>query len=665
MRRFIWMALICLGLHIPGTFHAIAKDAQPVADTAQSPPRVLFVGVDPNADHVAPYHRTGPAATRYPDLMKERTPAFESFLKEHFESVRVVFGDQYEPKMSDRFDVTVFDTLPPYLEASGNDKNTKKFRLPTDFSRPAIMIGDVAPFIIGRNGWGMRLDHLCTCLDAHAHGMRLEHDVFRTPHRVNVSLQDLPIADSYKIYPSGSQLGETMPMWRVQTEGYTDETGMLIGTVSQDLSDSPDGEVISGGKNMKGPTAMAIGRQGSILHWGFAASPTHMTDEAKLAFVNSIHYIRKFEGHLAFAPETHVSTRDSLDFILYQLTDQGAAAWKAYTAKSANDREEAKQKILARKRNGEQLSDMDRIALTWAVPTWDQTDALERFPEDLRNEFGQDISRYIDYYTKNRPYLYSEPGVRFGPLQVDEDAKALGVGNEEIALLEKCVELLQTDPTDQRALRLLRRYTNESFDQPDDWKAWLDLNRELLFFSEHAGFKFLIDINQARSRQRGVGSPAAISPDAMPATNVVAETAIPTPAQPITFQASIVKAPTAADSSHRLVVKFSILKDWHMYSSVPPGEPYVPATIEMDLSESIEVVGDWEMSDAKPSNDNFQVTIWENECVFTRKLRLLEYAKTNVPLKPTTLKLRLTYQACNDQQCMRPVAKNIQLTLPQ
>ncbi len=92
-------------------------------------------------------------------------------------------------------------------------------------------------------------------------------------------------------------------MWRVQTEGYQDGSRQLIGLVSDfnGFLDSPDTEVLSSGVNTKGPSSVAIGRHGNFLQWGFAASPTWMTDEAKLVFVNAIHYIAKFDGQAPVA----------------------------------------------------------------------------------------------------------------------------------------------------------------------------------------------------------------------------------------------------------------------------------------------------------------------------------------------------------------------------
>jgi len=57
-------------------------------------------------------------------------------------------------------DVTVFDARPPVLETRQVDDMARKIRLPDDFTAPALFVGEVAPFTLGRFGAGLKLDHL-------------------------------------------------------------------------------------------------------------------------------------------------------------------------------------------------------------------------------------------------------------------------------------------------------------------------------------------------------------------------------------------------------------------------------------------------------------------------------------------------------------------------
>ena len=96
---------------------------------------------------------------------------------------------------------------------------------------------------------------------------------------------------------------DSLPMWRVQKEGYMSKRGIRVGMVSRPggFEDSPEAEIISGGVSGKTWDAVAIGRHGNFLHWGFAASPDDMTEEARDVFANAVVYIAGFAGQTPVA----------------------------------------------------------------------------------------------------------------------------------------------------------------------------------------------------------------------------------------------------------------------------------------------------------------------------------------------------------------------------
>ena len=71
------------------------------------------------------------------------------------------------------------------------------------------------------------------------------------------------------------------------------EAELRVGMVSRPggFEDSPEAEIISGGVSGKTWDAVAIGRHGNFLHWGFAASPDDMTGEARDVFANAVVYM--------------------------------------------------------------------------------------------------------------------------------------------------------------------------------------------------------------------------------------------------------------------------------------------------------------------------------------------------------------------------------------
>ncbi len=124
---------------------------------------MLFVGHDPTSPHIS---FPDMAVERTHELYAERTPAFDAFLRAHFDEVQVVHSADYTPEMSAAVDVTIFDTPPPAIEEAGwhtdpltgQEVYSKAVHLPQDFDRPALMIGEASPRI--GEGIGLKLDWL-------------------------------------------------------------------------------------------------------------------------------------------------------------------------------------------------------------------------------------------------------------------------------------------------------------------------------------------------------------------------------------------------------------------------------------------------------------------------------------------------------------------------
>ena len=128
------------------------------APAEKSALRVLYVGPDPDDPPEVPSYITH--ADRHVELVVERMPAFQAFLEEHFEQVTVVKVADYDASMSDEHDVTVFDAQPKPIDTVEVDGYPRKVRLPPDFDSPAVTVGEVGPFVLGRFGFGLKIDHL-------------------------------------------------------------------------------------------------------------------------------------------------------------------------------------------------------------------------------------------------------------------------------------------------------------------------------------------------------------------------------------------------------------------------------------------------------------------------------------------------------------------------
>jgi hypothetical protein len=126
--------------------------------------------------------------------------------------------------------------------------------------------------------------------------MRLDHAIFHSPLEPKIEIVAKPKPEGYDAWEK--DLPASFPMWHVQ-DGEVGKT-VDYGIVSQPygFEDSPDCEYISSGVNSKGPKSMALGRQGNWFLWGFAGDPTQMTDSARQVFLNSIVWMRKFDGQV-------------------------------------------------------------------------------------------------------------------------------------------------------------------------------------------------------------------------------------------------------------------------------------------------------------------------------------------------------------------------------
>lgn len=616
---------------------------------------VLYVGPSPTTAPPMPYYKTGKDRERFAELHTERPEAFRKLLSQHFANFKIIVASEYLIEMSSEFDVTIFDAKPPVVETiKQSDGWEKSIRLPDDFSHPALMIGEVGPFTLGRYGNDFLLDHLCACLDAHAHGLRKDHPIFTSPNNVDLSYDEQPTERSYLARASGRHLGPTMPMWRVQTEGYRDGDGMLIGVVtpSKVLDVSPDGEFISAGKNSKGVDSVALGRQGSFFHWGFAASPNYMTDEAKLVFVNAVHYISQFEGQRAITKKQINTSRADLDDIYYTLSDEGFSKWQDLLDESQKKREEQRKEIEAKQADGQELTEFEQMRLKPRPRRAYTRFDLVSLPETLKSRFGEEWDRYVTYYRENEDYLYCpDAGTGRGfYLDVDPVVKQFGIRNDNIKLLEHAIEMLDNGdkPLRRKALSTLKRYTEEDFSEADAWRAWLDTYRQYLYFSEVSGFKFLINTNALPTSLKSVSTVEENQGSNFAA--VVSKVQVPqvSDAEPVVFRAVLRKVNTPNGPTVRLIVKSKIRQGWHIYAHVPETAPYVQTKLDVSEVSNLRASGNWERSASEPSLEDAAVLIWEDEAVIWRDYSEIEKEETS------SLRLKVSYQACDANRCFAP-----------
>ena len=466
--------------------------------------RILYVGVNPETAELTEVEKVGVLQMqRLLEFKKARTPSFERFLSEHFVVVDVVFADEYEESQSNGYDVTIFgDDIKPIKEAvreqnaDGSWTFEPEVYLSSGFDRAAILINTMGPNV--SEALEYKMDWLCYCLDANAHDVKQEHPILNTPVNVDLTIASQPTPENYSKYYSGRYLPESLPMWRVQTEGYMDGKGFPIGMVSSGMGfdDAPDSEVIAGGVNTKPATAVALARHGNFFHWGFAAAPDEMTDEAKQVFLNTIHYIVQFDGEKPFSRrQLRAKTRDLALDSAYRASDADEQ-YKKYVEFIHYVTASDKKVLLMKQESGEKLSFNERRMLAQEspeVPTMEEyieQRILGRLPDELVSEFGMEFDKYLDYYEENLEYLMPASG-RYQYL-ADEDVVALGVSNRDPAILDTAISLWEQDSGNEHVRRILERYTTESFESASEWRAWYEANAGRFYFAELNGHKFRV-----------------------------------------------------------------------------------------------------------------------------------------------------------------------------
>lgn len=462
---------------------------------------VLYVGGNPEYESML--NRGNKSPEQMAASTKERMAAYESYLNEYFNKVKVIHGNDYNIELSNQYDVTIFDGRIKPIVAAISDREKGIYKaaqyLPQDFDRPTITIAGVSDNL-GRS-IGTKNDSYCYCLDADAHSWVKGHQIFRGPFKVNLNIVEKPTPENAYHYPYyyDGEIPNTLPMWSVQTKGYKSDPDMGIGLVSRPWGylDSPDAEYISSGVCDKTLDAVAIGRHGNFLHWGFVASPAYMTEQAKPVFANAIVYISKFAGKQIIARkyDDRVPTREYIKELKYLITPESHEMMKEmdikWNERMTQEREEAK----AKKARGEQLNPMESSVLNYkSSPPTTYKEHFMKYGvrgggEELYEMFGMDVAAYHNYYDQNYDYFYGQAPYK---LSIDQDIKEMGIPNYDKRVLDEAIKLMESGKDVAKGERILKRYTLQNFATAAEWRAWYKKNHKKLFWTESGGWLFLV-----------------------------------------------------------------------------------------------------------------------------------------------------------------------------
>lgn len=578
--------------------------------------------------------------------VQERMASYENMLKQYFNTVEVIHAGEYFPELSARYDVTVMDGIPdPILPAYTNKDSSGRvidFKragyLPEDFDRPMVMIADMGERL-GRR-IGLKTDWYCLCLDADAHHFRAEHPIFHRPFPVKITVRMKPTpSDAYHYaYYLDGPMPDSIPMWQVQTKGYMTHEGFRVGMVSRPwgFEDSPDAEYISSGVCAKTLDAVAIGRHGNFLHWGFSASPADMTEEAKAVFANAIVYIADFAGQKPIARKFNdrIATRDYLKEKKYLSTRQAWQERLKWDKQSDKEILQKQKNVLAKKERGEKLLPQEEGLLDYTPQKpISYVDFVKRYQKEEFDRFGTDEKAYAAYYDHNRAYFYGGKGMY--TLTIDEDVKSLGIPNNDLRLLDVAIGMLEKGQEAEKANRILSRYTLCRFSTPQEWREWFEANKKRLFFTEAGGWLFLVNSRDAMS-----GNDYHVR-DVQPQTRQLPEIKVTDDKNPVQVAVGL---GNVANGNIEIVVRMKIHNGYHIYANVSKLDPFIPTTIEIKLPEGYRPVGKLQKPSFKSFNDR-GTTIYEDEAVFRQEIS--GSGKGEIHTK-------IGYQCCDTHICMPP-----------
>ena len=271
-----------------------------------------------------------------------------------------------------------------------------------------------------------------------AHVGSFEHEVFHTPFEVapNVESRDTP--GSYRKYPHPGDLPGKIKVWRIHKEGKR-----IGGVISRGFGfhDPPDAELLAAGFNTgKEYGAMGIGRHANFLQWGYGGAPSQMTEAAQKLFVNCIVYISTFDGK---RPVIRPKSRHRTNPV-----------W--YASLIGKAREEG---------------------------FFDST-----FSRAWMEEYAGNSRGLVKYMWDNFELLYADEVFR-----IDEEIKSLGFrSNRSMSTIEKLIAMRSEAEHADIVQKLLVRYTEQKFTTPPEWRQWYDANKGRIYFSDIAGYKFVV-----------------------------------------------------------------------------------------------------------------------------------------------------------------------------
>jgi hypothetical protein len=384
-----------------------------------------------------------------------RAAEFGPFLKDHFTGAETAELRQFKPEEAANFDVVVLD-WPQGGDMRSKWENGSPLGRREDWNKPTVLVGSA-----GLNlavAWKVHGGSGCTCLAPVAYDLR-PHEIFKGPIPVDTEATvAIPTPEQFASELKTETI-EVLPLVDGINNFHTVINDNARGWSSHyyEFADLPDVEAFSGGINEQTPHSAAFWRQGNLLHFGFEQSPTELNSVGRALLVNAVVYISRFteDRPIDISPSVFGAERIGLS------------------------RQRARRYFV-------------------------------NFPQNIRDVFSaatlasfdwQHTNTALPWFDENRAWIH--PGAK-NQLEVDAEAKGLGVVFDTAEFFPKAIAALRHEETRAAAGSVLARYAPEGPGAAADeemWNKWWQANAPYLFYSELGGYRWYID---PLAKKRGV-----------------------------------------------------------------------------------------------------------------------------------------------------------------
>lgn len=385
-----------------------------------------------------------------------RAGEFVPLLQAHFTKVESVVREQFKPGQADDFDVVLLD-WPQSHAMRGAWLDGSPLGKRGEWKKPTVLLGSA-----GLNlavAWKLHGGSGCTCLAPVAYDLR-KHEIFNAPMPVDINATtNISTPEQFAHELKTNTTIAVLPLVDNIRNFHTVINDYQRGWSSHyyEFADLPDVEVFSGGINEQTPHSAAFWRQGNLLHFGFEQSPTEMNASGRAMLVNAVAYIRRF-------------TEDRPVDITFSVFGPERVAVSRKRAKGY----------------------------------------FSNYPRALTNVFSAATLAAFDWHnpTNAQAWFASEhswihPNAE-NLLEVDAEAKSLGVIFDTAEFFPKTIAALRDDKTRQAAAAVLARYAPEGPGAAagvDAWEKWWRDNSAYLFYSELGGYRWYVD---PLAKKRGI-----------------------------------------------------------------------------------------------------------------------------------------------------------------